>query len=464
MNSMTILSPVNGERLLEYPFATAGEIEHALKTSQQAQTFWQSIPLEARISQIESLIDKLMEMSPLICEEVTHSMGRPIHQVPGELAGMKDRAQYMMRIASEVLKSDDCEAPIWLSSKPAYQVKRSIEKLPLGVVLVIAPWNYPYLTVVNSVIPALLAGNSVILKHSPQTVLCGQRWALAAKQSQLPEGLLQHLNLNVEDTASLISNHIVQGVSFTGSVEVGQKVYAQNHHFMPMNLELGGKDAAWVRADADLDFAAQQLADGAFFNSGQSCCAIERIFVDKAVEQPFLEKFYEQVANLVIGNPFEPSTTMGPVAQKAILERIASQVKEATAMGAQVESFGEVPTHGYYSPAQVATNVSLEMALMQEESFGPIVGIMAVDSDQQAIEAINQSKLGLTASIWTQSHDIQTYLSQLQVGTTFVNHCDYLDPSLPWSGQKLSGMGASLSRYGFDAFIKKQSQFVRFGR
>jgi acyl-CoA reductase-like NAD-dependent aldehyde dehydrogenase len=341
--------------------------------------------------------------------------------------------------------------------------QRFIRREPLGVVLVLAPWNYPWLTSVNAIVPALLAGNSVILKMAQQTPLVAERYAEAFAAAGLPPGAFQFLHLSHAATAKVIADPRVAFVAFTGSVEGGHAVQrAAAERFIATGLELGGKDPAYVRADADLPSAIENLVDGSYFNSGQSCCGIERIYVDKKLFRPFVDGFVELTRKYKLGNPLEPKTTLGPMVRTDAAQMVRDQIREAVNRGARAlidpKSFAADAEGTPYLAPQVLLDVDHRMQVMSEESFGPVVGIMSVDSDEQAIKLMNDSRYGLTASIWTKDADAAVRIGdQVETGTWFMNRCDYLDPALAWTGVKDSGRGCTLSKLGLEAFTRPKS-------
>ena len=382
-------------------------------------------------------------------------MGRPLSQSPGEIRGFEQRARYMIDIAPRALADITPEA--------IDGFKRQIKRVPLGVCAVIAPWNYPYLTSVNCIIPALLAGNTVILKHSHQTPLVAERYAQAFAQAGLPEGVFQYLHLDHARTESLIADPRIDFVNFTGSVAGGHAVQkAISDKFIAAGLELGGKDPAYVRADADLDNAVENLVDGAFFNSGQSCCGIERIYVHERVYNDFIEKFAQITRNYKLDNPTKDGVNLGPMVRTSAASLVRSEIAKAVAQGARAlidENEFPMSKEGtpYLAP-QVLVDVDHSMSIMTEENFGPVVGIMKVSSDEQAIELMNDSAYGLTASIWTNDMSAGELLApEIGTGTVFINRCDYLDPALAWTGVKDSGRGCSLSSVGFEHLTRPQS-------
>src|SRR5258708_25865981 len=399
------------------------------------------------------MVEWCVARADVLGEELTRQMGRPIAYTPNEIRrGFQERALYMADIAETAL------ADIQITSG-----SRFIRREPLGVVLVLAPWNYPWLTSVNAIVPALLAGNSVLLKMAQQTPLVAERYAEAFKAAGLPDGVFQFLHLSHAATAKVIADPRVAFVAFTGSVEGGHAVQrAAAERFIATGLELGGKDPAYVRADADLASAIENLVDGSYFISGQSCCGIERIYVDKKLFRPFVDGFAELTRQYKRGNPLDKSTTLGPVVRTEAAEAVRAQIKQALSMGAKAlidpKSFPAHKEGTPYLAPQVLIDVDHRMQVMSEESFGPVVGIMSVDSDEQAIELMNDSRYGLTASIWTKDADAAVRIgNQVDTGTWFMNRCDYLDPALAWTGVKDSGRGCTLSKLGLEAFTRPKS-------
>jgi acyl-CoA reductase-like NAD-dependent aldehyde dehydrogenase len=404
-------------------------------------------------------VDAFVAKRDEIAAEITWQMGRPIRFTPGEVRGFEERARHMIAIAPAALA--DVEA----GPKPGFS--RFVRRVPLGVVLVIAPWNYPYLTAVNAVVPALMAGNAVILKHSHQTPLCAERMAEAAAAAGLPDGLLQAVHMSQATTAEAIRRLGIDHVAFTGSVGGGAAVEeAASGRFIGVGLELGGKDPAYVRADGDLAFAVENLVDGAFFNSGQSCCGVERIYVHERLFDDFVERAVELTRAYVLGDPTEPETTLGPMVRGAAADFVRAQVAEAMAQGARAlveESRFERSRPGtpYLAP-QILVGVDHGMRIMREETFGPAVGIVKVASDEEAIRLMNDSEYGLTASIWTADQDAAAAIGdELDTGTVFMNRCDYLDPALAWTGVKNSGRGATLSILGYEHLTRPKSFHLR---
>jgi acyl-CoA reductase-like NAD-dependent aldehyde dehydrogenase len=392
--------------------------------------------------------------------DLTRQMGRPIRYTPNEIAGgLAERTRRMVELAPAAL------ADIAASDKPGFT--RFVRKDPLGVVFVVAPWNYPYLTAVNAIVPALVAGNAVILKHSHQTPLVAEAFRDGLAKAGLPDGVFQVLHLGHADTEALIGHPGVDFVAFTGSVQGGHAVTrAAKDRFIGLGLELGGKDPAYVRADCDLDHAVENLVDGAFFNSGQSCCGIERIYVHADVHDRFVDGFVALTRTYVLGDPMEQGTTLGPMVRASAADFVRGQVADAVAAGARSlvdpRHFpADAPGTPYLAP-HVLVGVDHSMRVMTEESFGPVIGIMKVSSDEEAIRLMNDSAYGLTAAIWTSDEEAALSIgARVETGTWFMNRCDYLDPELAWTGVKDSGRGCTLSRLGYDYLTRPKSFHLR---
>ncbi len=454
-----LVSPVDGLVYVERRNASESEVAAALDAAATAQEEWKRRPLSERAALCTAAVDAMLSMRDQIVPELAWQMGRPVRYGAGELRGFEERARHMIAIAPEALAAIDP------GPKPGFH--RLIKREPLGTVLVIAPWNYPYLTAVNSIIPALMAGNSVILKHATQTLLVGERFAEAFRLAKLPEGLFQNLVLDHGQTAAIIGSGRVHQVNFTGSVAGGKAMEAAaSGHFLGLGLELGGKDPAYVRSDANLEHSVENLVDGSFFNSGQSCCGIERIYVHRSVYPEFVDRFVALTRQYVLGSPLNEATTLGPVIKQSAAEFVRRQISDAVAMGARAlidpaEFPADRPGSAYLAP-QVLVDVDHTMSVMRDESFGPVVGIMKVRDDDEAVERMNDSEFGLTASVWTADLDAAEAIgARVDTGTFFMNRCDYLDPALAWTGVKQTGRGATLSRVGYETLTRPKSFHLR---
>lgn len=458
-DSLSVISPVNGNVYVERPLATADEIEAALQRARSAGETWRRTSIDERARRLTGFVDAFIADQERISEELTWQMGRPLLQNPNEVRGFEERARHMIDIAATALQ--DIEA----GEKPGFT--RFIRREPLGTVLVVAAWNYPYLIAVNAVVPALMAGNAVILKHSAQTPLCAERFADAFNAAGLPEHLFQVLHMSHAGTAAAIQNPLTNFVAFTGSVPGGAAIQqAVSNRFIATGLELGGKDPAYVRADCDFEATVENLVDGAFYNAGQSCCGIERIYVARPIFDRFVDAFTAQVKNYSLGDPTEASTTLGPMVRTAAAELVRTQIADAVRQGARTcidpsEFPANRPNSPYLAP-QVLVDVTHEMSIMRDETFGPAVGIMAVDNDDMAVKFMNDSNFGLTASVWTEDQTAAMAIGErIETGTMFMNRCDYLDPALAWVGVKESGRGCTLSPVGYESLTRPKSYHFR---
>lgn len=458
-HGFSTISPIDGSVVCERTYATAADLDGVLARSHAAQRGWRAVPLADRCDVLRKVVDAVIAAKDELGAELTAQMGRPIRYSAGELLGFRQRADYMIDVAPDAL------ADIPAGEKPGFT--RFVRREPLGVVLVLAPWNYPWLTSVNAVVPALLAGNSVVLKHADQTPLVAERYSEMFAAAGLPDGVFQHIHMTHDRCAEAIGDARVAHVCFTGSVVGGQAVSdAAARRFIGVGLELGGKDPAYVRADADLDFAVENLVDGAFFNSGQSCCGVERIYVHASLYDRFIAGFAKIAQTYVLGDPRDEATTIGPMVRVSNAEGVRKQIADAVAAGARklvdTSAFPLDQAGSAYLGPQVLVDVDHSMEVMREETFGPVVGIMAVGSDEEAIALMNDSRYGLTASIWSQDSGAAMLLGdQLQTGTVFLNRCDYLDPALAWVGVKDSGRGATLSKIGFEHLTRPKSFHLR---
>ncbi|EPC01427.1 aldehyde dehydrogenase [Litchfieldella anticariensis FP35 = DSM 16096] len=461
MTTQKTISPVDGSVYVEREQADAAQVEATLERAVAAQRSWREVPLGERARLCSAMVDAFVARRDELAEELTWQMGRPIAAAGGEIGGFEERARTMIGLAESAL------APIELPGKPGFT--RYITREPLGVSFIVAPWNFPFMTAVNAIVPAIMAGNSVILKHSAQTPLCAERIQQAFDEARVPEGVFQYLHLSHEATEALIRDSRIKHVSFTGSVGGGEMVERNTAgRFIATGLELGGKDPAYIRADVDLDSAIEGVMDGAFFNSGQSCCGIERIYVHREIFETFVERAVAWVKQLRLGNPIDPATTLGPMVKPAAADFVRGQIEEAVTAGAKAwidpgDYPLSTPGSAYLAP-QVLTGVDHSMRIMHEESFGPVVGIMPVDSDDEAVRLMNDSDFGLTAAVFTR--DIaagEAIARRLEAGTVFTNRCDYLDPELAWTGVKHSGRGCSLSRLGYETLTRPKSFHLKHG-
>lgn len=433
-------------------------LERKLEGARSAFASWHRLPVDERVQRVNQGLDYFRDHAEEVAREITLQMGKPITEARGEVKTFFARAEYMVSIAKDTL------APEIVPAKPGFHLR--IEQAPLGVVYHIAPWNYPLLTAVNVVVPALLAGNTVLLKHSPLTPLVGRHFERAFTQGN-PPNLVTHLVVTNAQASRLIDDPRINYVAFTGSVATGTTVYRRAaSRLLGVGLELGGKDPAYVAEDADLDFAVANIVEGACYNAGQSCCAVERVYVHRARYRDFLDRAHALLTRYRLGNPLDEETTMGPLARRDALRFLDGQVKDAVRRGARLLLGGtRLPgTRGNFFAPTLLADVSNRAKVMQEESFGPLVPVAPVADDAEAITLMNDSRFGLTASVWTRDRErVERLARDLDVGTVFQNRCDYLDPSLPWTGARDSGIGSTLSRYGFYHLTRRKAMHLRSG-
>ncbi|WP_377844773.1 aldehyde dehydrogenase family protein [Bosea sp. UC22_33] len=457
MTMIRCVSPVDGSVYAERPALSLDDAKTVVARARKAQKAWAKRPLDERIALVLKGVARLNEMGQEVVTELAWQMGRPV-KYGGEFKGFNERSNYMASIAGEAL------APVVIEDSAAF--KRFIAREPHGVVFVIAPWNYPYMTAINSVAPALIAGNAVILKHASQTLLTGERLARAFHEAGVPEEVFANVFLDHETSSRLIAEKQFDFINFTGSVAGGQAIErAAAGTFTGIGLELGGKDPGYVMEDADLDKAVDTLMDGATFNSGQCCCGIERIYVHENLYDAFVEKSVAWVSNYRLGNPLDPETSLGPMAHKRSAQVVREQIAEATAKGARAlvdpKLFPQDDGGAYLAP-QILVDVDHSMTIMREETFGPAVGIMKVRDDAEALALMNDSKYGLTASLWTGDAERAARLgAEIETGTVFMNRADYLDPALCWTGVKETGRGGSLSVIGFHNLTRPKSYHLK---
>ncbi len=456
-DTLKCISPIDGSVYAERPIMPPTEAAKRVERAAKAQKTWAARPLDERIALVSAGIARLNQMADEVVPELAWQMGRPV-RYGGEFGGMNERADYMAKIAARAL------APIEIEGSATFS--RFIRREPHGVVMVIAPWNYPYMTAINTIVPALIAGNAVVLKHATQTLLVGERIALAFHEAGVPEEVFVNLFLDHRGTEALVSAGLFDFVNFTGSVGGGKAIErAAAGTFTGLGLELGGKDPAYVMEDADLDWAVDVLMDGAMYNAGQCCCGIERLYVAEPLFDTFVEKSVAWVEKLKLGNPLDRETTIGPMANKRFAAEVRSQTADAVAQGARAlidpKLFPQDDGGAYLMP-QILVDVNHQMRVMRDESFGPVVGIMPVKNDDEALELMNDSPYGLTASLWTADAErAERIASLVETGTVFQNRADYLDPALCWTGCKDTGRGGALSEIGFHNLTRPKSFHLR---
>ncbi len=457
MTMIKCISPIDGSVFAEREAMPLADAQILVARARSAQKGWAARPLSERIALVQAGVKRLGEMNDEIVPELAHMMGRPV-RYGGEFGGVNERTDYMSKIAQDSL------APMVIEDSETFT--RQIKREPHGVVLVIAPWNYPYLTAINTISPALIAGNTVVIKHASQTLLVGERMVRAFVEAGVPEDVFLNIFLDHETTSELIGQGAFDFINFTGSVGGGQAMErAAAGTFTPLGLELGGKDPGYVMEDADLDAAVATLMDAAMYNSGQCCCGIERIYVHESLFDAFVEKAVALVNGYKLGNPLDPDTTIGPMANIRFADEVRAQIKEAVADGAKTlidpANFPEDDGGTYLMP-QILIDVDHSMRVMRDESFGPVVGIMKVSSDEEAIRLMNDSEFGLTCSLWTNDPArAEAIGAQIETGTVFMNRADYLDPGLCWTGCKNTGRGGALSVIGYHNLTRPKSYHLK---
>ncbi|TPP11498.1 aldehyde dehydrogenase family protein [Rhizobium glycinendophyticum] len=457
MTMIQCISPIDGSVYAERPAMSLEAATEAVGRARKAQKAWARRPLEDRIQLVLKGVARLNEMSDEVVPELAHMMGRPV-RYGGEYKGFNERSNYVAAIAADSL------APLVVEASDKFE--RRIEREPHGVVFVIAPWNYPYMTAINTIAPALMAGNTVVIKHATQTLLVGERMVRAFVEAGVPDDVFINLFLDHQTTSALIAAGNFNFINFTGSVEGGRSIErAAAGTFAGLGLELGGKDPGYVMEDADLDAAVDTLMDGATYNSGQCCCGIERVYVHESLYDAFVEKSVAWVSNYKLGNPLDPETTLGPMANKRFAKVVREQIADAVSKGAKAlvdPKLFPADDGGAYIMPQILVNVDHSMTFMKEETFGPAVGIMKVKSDEEALELMNDSPYGLTASLWTQDPERAARIGRdIETGTVFMNRADYLDPALCWTGVKETGKGGSLSVLGFQNLTRPKSYHLK---
>ncbi|KAL1899259.1 hypothetical protein Cpir12675_001543 [Ceratocystis pirilliformis] len=483
--TITTISPVTNQPIITRDGISEAKLESMSAVAAEAFKSWSKTTLQQRQAIIKNALHTLTAKRDELGAELTDQMGRPINYTPKEIDTAIMRSEYLLKVSDDVLKDTPGDA------QDGFQ--RYIRKVPVGPVLIIFAWNvstgtqkapqvykppppplhaqwrYPYLILVNALVPALLAGNTVILKPSPQTPTVVEHVAAAFEQAGLPRGVLQYFHSGAPAVIeTIVRNPKISLVCFTGSVAGGLAVQkAAAGRIVNVGLELGGKDAAYVRDDVDIAWAAEEIVDGAVFNSGQSCCSIERVYVAANVHDAFVAAVQKVLAGYILGDPTDKATHLGPVVSRRSKLAIEAHIKDALAKGAvdatpANTSFGNPPVAGNYVKPTLLTGVTHDMAVMTEETFGPVIPIMKVANDEEAVRLMNDSDFGLTASIWTAdvSHG-HKLADDIEAGTVFVNRCDYPSPDLAWTGWKNSGKGQTLSRFGFDQFVKLKSYHIK---
>ncbi|KAL2222139.1 putative aldehyde dehydrogenase family protein [Thermoascus aurantiacus ATCC 26904] len=465
VETLTTISPATNAPVVTRSGISSEELARLPEIGQAAfRSFSQSTTLKQRQEIVARALDILEKKKDFLARELTEQMGRPIRYTGNEIATAIKRGTYMNKVSSSVLGEEGV-----VHGEEEKGFRRYIKRQPVGVVLIIFAWNYPYLILVNSLVPAILAGNAVILKPSPQTPTVVEQVASAFLEAGLPKDVIQYFHCgSLTQLETLIRSPLVNHICFTGSVAGGLAVQkAAADRIVNVGLELGGKDPAYVRGDVDVAWAAEEIVDGAIFNSGQSCCAIERVYVHESIYDSFVEEVKKVLSNYRVGDPFDEKTQIGPVISKRAKETVLAHIADAIKKGAKDETpanetFENFPPNGNYVKPTLLTGVTHDMVVMTEETFGPVIPVMKVKDDEEAIKLMNDSEFGLTASVWTK--DLATaekLIEKIEAGTVFINRADYPSPDLAWTGWKNSGRGVTLSKFGFEQFVKLKSFHIK---
>jgi acyl-CoA reductase-like NAD-dependent aldehyde dehydrogenase len=451
--SLKVHNPATGALLAELPADGTAAVAAKAQAARAAQPVWAAQPLSRRLEHIARFREAVIAQTPALAATLTAETGKPISQSNNELKGLIPRLDFFIAQAEAALRGESVLNEGGMHERISHE--------PLGVVANISAWNYPWFVGCNVIVPALLTGNAVLYKPSEVATLTGQHIVRLLHEAGVPEAVVQLL-VGVGDTGAALLQQRIDGLFFTGSHATGARIAAAlAGRMVKLQLELGGKDPTYVRADADPQAAAASLADGAMYNSGQSCCSVERIYVHASVHDAFVEHFVKEVDGFKAGPPSEPSTYIGAIARPAQLAVLQAQVDDAQAKGAKLLRGGHALPGGAYAPT-VFSDVNHSMELMREESFGPLIGIQKVSSDEEAIALMNDTRYGLTAGIYTRDEAVaQALLSRVNAGTVYWNCCDRVSPRLPWSGVGDSGIGLTLGVAGIQTFTRPKAWHLK---
>ena len=453
---MKIINPATEDLIVEIEEDTKAGIGKKFHSLQDTQPAWQKVSLEERIKILQKFSILLKQNIEELSHTLTSEVGKPLQQSRNEINGAIGRIKWLTENAVRFLSDETMNLEEGLEEKISYE--------PLGVICNISAWNYPYLVGVNVFVPALLAGNSVMYKPSEYATLTGIEIEKLLQQSGLPENVFQ-LAVGGREVGELLLELPFDGYFFTGSYKTGKYIYDKvATKMVPCQCELGGKDPLYVANDvADIQSVAAATADGAFYNNGQSCCSVERIYVHEKIYDDYVEAFTKEVKSWKIGMPTDNGIYFGPLSRKEQLEVLQEQVNDALQKGATVITGGKrIDTRGYYFEPTILANVSHKMSVMKDESFGPVIGIMKVKNDEEAIKLMQDTEYGLTASVYTSDKQrAENILRQINAGSGYWNCCDRVSAALPWSGRKHSGIGVTLSHAGLRAFVKPKAWHLR---
>lgn len=456
MKKLSVINPATEEVVTALNQDTKGSVEGKFHCLRKGQKAWQQTPLQERVSILQAFSGLLQQNSEELARILTSEMGKPVQQARNEINGACTRITWLTGNAEKYLRDELMTDEDGLQEKIVYE--------PLGVICNISAWNYPYLVGVNVFVPALLGGNAVLYKPSEYASLTGLKIEKLLKQAGVPEDVFQ-VAIGRADVGEYLLDLPFDGYFFTGSNKTGKHIYERvAPKMVPCQCELGGKDPLYVADDVqDLKAVAAATADGAFYNNGQSCCAVERLYVHQNIYDEFVDAFRREVKTYKSGQPGDEGVYIGPLARKEQLDFLEQQVKDAVDKGAVRLTGGDrIQRRGYYFQPTVLVNVNHQMSVMKDESFGPLIGIMKVGSDEEAIKLMNDTDYGLTAAVYSSSWQrAEQILSQLNTGTAYWNCCDRVSAALPWSGRKGSGFGSTLSHAGLRAFVRPKAYHLR---
>jgi len=453
---MKVINPATEEIIKDLSEDDEKSISKKFSELKSAQPDWNKIPLEKRVNILQKFAELLKTNIESLALTLTSEVGKPLQQSRNEINGACSRIQWLTENAPRYLSNETMVQQPGLTEKIAYE--------PLGVIANISAWNYPYLVGVNVFVPALLAGNAVMYKPSEYSSLTGLEIERLLKQAGVPSSVF-HVAIGARSVGEILLNTSFDGYFFTGSYKTGKYIYEKvAHKMVPCQCELGGKDPLYVTDDiADVKSVAAGTADGAFYNNGQSCCAVERIYVHEKIYEIYIEEFVNEVKTWKMGKPTDDAVYFGPLSRKEQINFLRQQVDDATQKGAEVLLGGKpISGKGFYFEPTVLANVNHSMIVMREESFGPVIGIMKVKDDDEAVALMNETEYGLTASVYSDNQQrAEKVLQQLNSGTGYWNCCDRVSAAVPWSGRKHSGFGATLSHAGLRAFTKPKAYHLK---
>lgn len=455
MNKLQVHNPATGQLITTLPADDAASVATKAAAARAAQPAWAAVPMAERILCIQRFRAAVVSETEGLAATLTQEMGKPISQARNEINGLLGRIDFFVAQA-EAATADE-------HVFDGGGMHEQISHIPLGVVANISAWNYPYFVGCNVIVPALLTGNAVLYKPSEYTPMTGLNITRLLHAAGVPQDAMQCL-VGAGDTGAALLNQRIDGLFFTGSHATGQRIaVALAPKLVKLQLELGGKDPTYVRADADVKAAAESLADGAMYNTGQSCCSVERIYVHESIHAAFVEHFLSTVAIFKLGDPMAADTYIGAIARAPQLALLQAQVADAVAKGAHLLTGGKQrPGPGNWFEPTVLVNVNHSMDLMREESFGPVIGIQKVSSDDEAVSLMNDTRYGLTAGVFTKDEAAaRALLSRVNAGSVYWNCCDRVSPRLPWSGHGDSGLGLTLSTHGIQTFTRPKAWHLR---